>query len=47
MSTNVLLDVASAARLFQTPDGTAFADLVIEGHRVCIRNARPRHGLSS
>jgi hypothetical protein len=32
-STDVLLTIASAARLFHAPDGTAFADLVIEGHR--------------
>ena len=33
MSTDVLLKVASAARLFHTSDGTPFADLMIDGHR--------------
>ena len=33
MSTDVLLNVASAARLFHTSDGTPFADLMIDGHR--------------
>ena len=33
MSTDVLLNVASAARLFHAADGTAFADLDSEGHR--------------
>jgi hypothetical protein len=32
-STDLLLDVATAARLFHASDGTGFADLVIEGHR--------------
>jgi hypothetical protein len=30
---NVLLDLASATRLFHTNDGTAYADLVIDSHR--------------
>ena len=33
MTTDVLLKVASAARLFHTSDGTPFADLMIDGHR--------------
>ena len=32
-STDVLLTIAIAARLFHATDGTAFADLVIDGHR--------------
>jgi hypothetical protein len=32
-STEVLLDVAAAARLFHASDGTGFADLIIDGHR--------------
>ena len=32
-STDVLLSVASAARLFHTSDGSGFADLIIDGHR--------------
>jgi hypothetical protein len=32
-STDVLLEVAAAARLFHASDGTAFADLIIDGHR--------------
>ena len=32
-SADVLLNLASAARLFHAADGTAFADLVIDGHR--------------
>ena len=32
-STDLLLDVATAARLFHASDGTGFADLFIEGHR--------------
>ena len=32
-STEVLLTIASSARLFHATDGTAFADLVIDGHR--------------
>jgi hypothetical protein len=31
--TDVLLNVASAARLFHTSDGAGFADLIIDGHR--------------
>jgi hypothetical protein len=30
---NILIDLAQAAELFHTPDGTAFADLDIDGHR--------------
>ena len=33
MSTDLLLKVASAARLFHTGDGAAFADLMIDSHR--------------
>lgn len=33
MSTDVLLNIASAARLFHTSDSVAFADLIIDGHR--------------
>ena len=33
MSTDVLLKVASAAGLFHTSDGAAFADLIFDGHR--------------
>jgi hypothetical protein len=33
MSTDVLLNVASAAGLFHTRDGAAFADLIVDGHR--------------
>jgi hypothetical protein len=32
-STDVLLNVATAARLFHASDGTGFADLTIDGHR--------------
>jgi len=32
-STDVLLTVAAAARLFHASDGTGFADLIIDGHR--------------
>ncbi|MFY9736541.1 MAG: hypothetical protein WAL02_15640, partial [Rhodoplanes sp.] len=32
-STDILLNVATAARLFHASDGTGFADLIIEGHR--------------
>ena len=32
-STDVLLNVATAARLFHASDGTGFADLSIDGHR--------------
>ena len=32
-STDLLLNVATAARLFHASDGTGFADLFIEGHR--------------
>jgi hypothetical protein len=32
-STDVLLNVATAARLFHASDGTGFADLLIDGHR--------------
>jgi hypothetical protein len=32
-STDVLLNVALAARLFHASDGTGFADLIIDGHR--------------
>jgi len=32
-STDVLLNVATAVRLFQASDGTGFADLIIDGHR--------------
>jgi hypothetical protein len=32
-STEVLLNVATSALLFHTSDGTAFADLIIDGHR--------------
>jgi len=31
--TDVLLNVASAARLFHASDGNSFADLIIDGHR--------------
>jgi hypothetical protein len=31
--TDVLLNVATAARLFHASDGTGFADLLIDGHR--------------
>ena len=31
--TDVLLNVATAARLFHASDGTGFADLIIDGHR--------------
>jgi hypothetical protein len=30
---NILMELAQAAELFHTPDGTAFADLDIDGHR--------------
>ena len=33
MSTDVLLNVATAARLFHAGDRTGFADLIIERHR--------------
>jgi hypothetical protein len=32
-STDVLLNVATAARLFHASDGTGFPDLIIDGHR--------------
>jgi hypothetical protein len=32
-STDVLLSIATAARLFHASDGTGFADLIIDGHR--------------
>ena len=32
-SADVLLDVATAVRLFHASDGTGFADLIIDGHR--------------
>jgi hypothetical protein len=32
-ATDVLLNVATAARLFHASDGTSFADLIIDGHR--------------
>ena len=32
-SADVLLNVATAARLFHASDGTGFADLIIDGHR--------------
>jgi hypothetical protein len=32
-STDVLLSIATAARLFHASDGTGFADLLIDGHR--------------
>jgi hypothetical protein len=32
-STDVLLNAATAARLFHASDGTGFADLIIDGHR--------------
>jgi hypothetical protein len=32
-STDVLLNVATAVRLFRTSDGTGFADLLIDSHR--------------
>jgi hypothetical protein len=32
-NTDVLLNVATAARLFHANDGTGFADLIIDGHR--------------
>jgi hypothetical protein len=32
-STDVLLTVATTAQLFHTSDGTAFADLIVDGHR--------------
>jgi hypothetical protein len=32
-STDVLLNIATAARLFHASDGTGFADLLIDGHR--------------
>jgi hypothetical protein len=32
-STDVLLILATAARLFHASDGTGFADLIIDGHR--------------
>jgi hypothetical protein len=30
---DILIDIAQAAELFHTPDGTGFADLAIDGHR--------------
>ena len=33
ISTDILLNVATAAQLFHATDGTPFADLVIDGHR--------------
>jgi len=32
-STDVLLNIATAVRLFHASDGTGFADLIIDGHR--------------
>ena len=32
-STDVLLNIATAAQLFHASDGTGFADLIIDGHR--------------
>jgi hypothetical protein len=32
-STDVLLNIATAARLFHASDGTGFADLLSDGHR--------------
>ena len=32
-STDVLLNIATAARLFHASDGTGFADLIVDGHR--------------
>jgi hypothetical protein len=32
-NTDILLNVATAARLFHASDGTGFADLIIDGHR--------------
>jgi hypothetical protein len=32
-STDVLLNVATAARLFHASEGTGFADLIVDGHR--------------
>lgn len=32
-SSDVLLNVAAAAKLFNANDGTSFADLIIDGHR--------------
>jgi hypothetical protein len=32
-ATDVLLNVATAVRLFHANDGTGFADLIIDGHR--------------
>jgi hypothetical protein len=32
-SSDVLLNVATAARLFHASEGTGFADLIIDGHR--------------
>ena len=32
-STDLLLDVTTAAQLFHASDGTGFADLIIDGHR--------------
>jgi hypothetical protein len=29
----VLTDLAASAELFHTADGTAFADLMVDGHR--------------
>jgi hypothetical protein len=31
--TDVLLNIATAARLFHASDGTAFVDLIVDGHR--------------
>jgi hypothetical protein len=43
-STDVLLNVATAARLFHASDGTGFADLVIDGHRETwpLQREKPR-----
>ena len=30
---DVLTDLAASAELFHTADGTAFADLMVDGHR--------------
>jgi hypothetical protein len=42
--TDVLLKVATAARLFHASDGTGFADLVIDGHRETWRLRSTRFG---
>jgi AraC-like DNA-binding protein len=41
-STDVLLNVATAARLFHASDGTGFADLIIDGHRETWPQLRTR-----